>query len=123
MISINYKDSKPIYEQIADSLRMQIVKQIILPDEKLPSVREIAGELSINPNTIQRAIRLLEQEEYVYTVSGRGTFAAHFDEKEHPQRKEFFEVFDKTVCGLYDCGVDEKELVTRVRQIYEGRSK
>ena len=120
MISINYRDSRPIYEQIADSLRMQIAKQLIAPDEKLPSVREIASELSINPNTIQRAIRQLEQEGYVYTVAGRGTFAANMDSFTSPRRQELLEKFDKIVKELYVYHVDEEELLNRMHELMKG---
>ncbi|MGN0312486.1 MAG: GntR family transcriptional regulator [Lachnospiraceae bacterium] len=120
MISINYRDSRPIYEQIADSLRMQIAKQLIAPDEKLPSVREIASELSINPNTIQRAIRQLEQEGYVYTVAGRGTFAANMDSFTSPRRQELLEKFDTIVKELHVYHVDEEELLNRMHELMKG---
>ena len=55
MISLNYRDSRPIYEQIRDGLKKLIVSGAMAPDEKLPSVRALATQLSINPNTIQRA--------------------------------------------------------------------
>ena len=120
MISINYRDSRPIYEQIADSLRMQIAKQLIAPDEKLPSVREIASELSINPNTIQRAIRQLEQEGYVYTVAGRGTFAANMESYDSPRRQELLEKFDTVVKELHVYHVEEEELLSRVHELMKG---
>lgn len=120
MISINYRDSRPIYEQIADSLRIQIAKQLLLPDEKLPSVREIASELSINPNTIQRAIRQLEQEGYVYSVSGRGTFVAHMNHEDSPRRVELLEKFDQLVRELSVYHVSENELVDRIHKNVEG---
>lgn len=120
MISINYRDSRPIYEQIADSLRMQIAKQMLLPDEKLPSVREIASELSINPNTIQRAIRQLEQEGYVYSVSGRGTFVASMKHEDSPRRVELLNKFDQLVKELSVYNVSESEMVDRIRKNVEG---
>jgi GntR family transcriptional regulator len=120
MISINYRDSRPIYEQIADSLRIQIAKKLILPDEKLPSVRELASELSINPNTIQRAIRLLEQEGYVYTIAGRGTFAAKIQGDESPRRQELLEKFDELCKELMVYDVTKDELLERIKTIMKG---
>ena len=76
MIQLNYRDSKPIYEQIKDGLRRLVITGSIAKDEKLPSVRELASELAITPNTIQRAYRELETEGYIYTVAGKGSFAA-----------------------------------------------
>jgi GntR family transcriptional regulator len=74
MYAINYRDSRPIYEQIMDELRKLIISGVFAPDEKLPSVRELAQQLAINPNTIQRAYMQLEQEGYIYTVVGRGNY-------------------------------------------------
>ncbi len=74
MISLNYRDSRPIYEQIKDGLRKLIVTGGLGPDEKLPSVRALAAQLAINPNTIQRAYNELEGEGYIYSVPGKGSF-------------------------------------------------
>ena len=65
MFAINYRDSRPIYEQIMDELRKMIISGVFAPDEKLPSVRELAQQLAINPNTIQRAYRELELSGYI----------------------------------------------------------
>ena len=75
MISLNYRDSRPIYEQIKDGLRKLIVTGAMGPDEKLPSVRAMATQLSINPNTVPRAYNGLEGEGYIYSVPGKGSFA------------------------------------------------
>ena len=74
MISLNYRDSRPIYEQIRDGLRKLIVTGALSADEKLPSVRALAAQLAINPNTIQRAYNELEGEGYIYSVPGKGSF-------------------------------------------------
>ena len=76
MISLNYRDSRPIYEQIEDGLRKLIVTGALGADEKLPSVRALAAQLAINPNTIQRAYNELEGEGYIYSVPGKGSFVS-----------------------------------------------
>ena len=76
MLTLNYRDSRPIYEQIKDGLRRMIVTGAMAQDEKLPSVRALATQLSINPNTIQRAYNELEAEGYIYSVAGKGSFVA-----------------------------------------------
>ena len=76
MIQLNYRDARPIYEQIRDGLRHLMVTGAVQPGEKLPSVRSLASSLAINPNTIQRAYESLEQEGYLYTVAGKGSFAS-----------------------------------------------
>ena len=70
MLTLNYRDSRPIYEQIKDGLRRMVVSGALAPDEKLPSVRALATQLSINPNTIQRSYNELEAEGLIYSVPG-----------------------------------------------------
>ena len=74
MVHLDYRDARPIYTQIVDGYREQIAAGILSPGEKLPSVRELAVQLSINPNTIQRSYRQLEAEGWIATVPGKGCF-------------------------------------------------
>ena len=97
MIQLNYRDAKPIYEQIKEGLRRLVITGVIATDEKLPSVRELASELSINPNTIQRAYRELEQEGYIYTISGKGSFAAMQQDVNRRRNEELLQKFDEIV--------------------------
>lgn len=76
MLNIDYRDSRPLYEQVADSFERMAVCGALAPDEQLPSVRQLAMELSINPNTIQKAYSELERRGVVYSVKGRGNFVA-----------------------------------------------
>ena len=76
MIVIDYQNRKPIYEQIVERFQMLIVKGILEADSQMPSVRTLASELSINPNTIQKAYTILEQQGYIYPVKGRGNFVS-----------------------------------------------
>lgn len=76
MLTLNYRDSRPIYEQIKDGLRRMVVSGALAPDEKLPSVRALATQLSINPNTIQRSYNELEAEGLIYSVPGKGSFVS-----------------------------------------------
>ena len=76
MLTLNYRDSQPIYGQIKDGLRRMIVSGALEPGEKLPSVRAMAMDLAINPNTIHRAYSELEAEGFIYSIPGKGSFAA-----------------------------------------------
>ncbi len=76
MIIIDYSDRRPIYEQITDRFRQLIVREVLKPEEQLPSVRVLAMELSINPNTIQRAYQELERQGLIYSVKGKGSFVS-----------------------------------------------
>lgn len=85
MIRLDYRDARPIYEQVRDGLRSLMVTGVLAAGEKLPSVRSLATELAINPNTIQRAYAELEAEGYIYSVAGRGSFVSAGD-GEHLRR-------------------------------------
>ena len=115
MISINYRDSRPIYEQIKDKFRQMIISGVYPPDYKMPSVRELAAELAINPNTIQRAYRELELEGYTYSVPGKGSFVCQSSETAENRKNELLEEFDKTVKELELIGVKKEELILRLK--------
>ena len=81
------REKKPLYEQISSGVEEQIILGILKPDEELPSVRNLAVELSINPNTVQKAYAFLEQRGFIYSVSGRGSFVSDV-EKLLPQKSQ-----------------------------------
>lgn len=85
MIVLDYRDSRPLYQQVKDSLRRMMLTGLLSPEEKLPSVRALATQLAINPNTIQRAYAELEAEGYIYSVAGKGSFVSTGD-GEHLRR-------------------------------------
>ena len=74
MFEIDLKSRQPLYEQIVDNIKQQIIKGVLQANEQLPSVRSLAAELTINPNTIQKAYRELERLGYVSSLPGRGSF-------------------------------------------------
>lgn len=76
MIVLDLRDKRPIYEQVVEKLSQLIVCGVLEADSKLPSVRSLAIDLSVNPNTIQRAYAQLEQDGYLYAITGRGNFVA-----------------------------------------------
>lgn len=114
MININNRDSRPVYAQIMDQFRLTIVTGAMKPEEKLPSVRELSQELAINPNTIQRAYRELEQEGYIYSVAGKGSFVAEFREVDSHRRDELLTKFDDIVRELSYLGIDAQQLYRRM---------
>ena len=114
MISLNYRDSRPIYEQIKDGLRKLIVTGALGTGEKLPSVRALATQLSINPNTIQRAYNELESEGYIYSVPGKGSFAAGNTGADDSRRKELVEKLREIAAELKYLGVSREELAALV---------
>ena len=110
MISLNYRDSRPIYEQIRDGLRKLIVTGALSADEKLPSVRALAAQLAINPNTIQRAYNELEGEGYIYSVPGKGSFAAA------NAAAELLTQVRELLSELRYLGVSQQELLNLVKE-------
>ena len=114
MISLNYRDSRPIYEQIRDGLRKLIVTGALSADEKLPSVRALAAQLAINPNTIQRAYNELEGEGYIYSVPGKGSFAAA--NADSARRAELLTQVRELLSELRYLGVSQQELLNLVKE-------
>lgn len=109
MISLDYRDSRPLYQQVKDNLRRMMLTGLLPPDEKLPSVRSLATQLAINPNTIQRAYSQLETEGYVYTVSGRGTFVCEVREQNRQRRAEVTARVQPLMEELRDLGMTREE--------------
>ncbi len=114
MISLNYRDARPIYEQVKDGLRRLVVAGAILPGDKLPSVRTLASSLAINPNTIQRAYEALESEGYLYSVAGKGSFAAECKDVDEGRRSILLSRFDEAAAELLFLGVSAQELAGRL---------
>lgn len=116
MISIDSRDPRPLYEQVVDGFRNLIVAGALRPDDKLPSVRSLASQLAINPNTIQRAYRELETMGYVYSSAGRGSFVAASGETSELHRRELLERFDAVVAELEASGFSRGQLVDRLEE-------
>lgn len=115
MIRLDYRDARPIYEQVKDGLRRLVVAGAIQPGDKLPSVRALASSLAINPNTIQRAYEALEAEGYLRAVAGKGCFAAPPDGIHCQRRSDLLFRFDQTAAELIFLGVSPGELADRLQ--------
>ena len=122
MLNLDYRDARPIYEQVKDGLRRLMVTGVIQEGEKLPAVRTMAGSLAINPNTIQRAYEALESEGYVYSVPGKGSFAAPNTGVDEGRKNELLQTFDQTAGELLFLGVSGEELWARVRALEGGET-
>lgn len=115
LIQINYRDSRPIYEQVKDGFRRLILNGVLKPDERMPSVRELATSLAINPNTIQRAYRELEQEGYICSVPGKGSFVSDTSDAAAVRRKELLGRLQETAEELRQLGVGEETIIECVK--------
>lgn len=116
IIMLDYKDTRPIYEQVVEKFQTLILKGVLEPDEQLPSVRSLAVELSINPNTIQRAYGELERQGFIYTVKGRGGFVRYnenlLEVKKERLRKQLLEVFKEAE----ELNISVEELVEQLQK-------
>ena len=117
MIQLNYRDPRPIYEQVKDGIRKLAYSGVLGPDEKLPSVRELAMKLAINPNTISRAYKDLEQEGFLYTVTGKGTFINQEYDLNDSRKEELWQQFEKAAKGLIELSVTQQEFTERVNRL------
>jgi GntR family transcriptional regulator len=115
LLNLNYRDSKPIYLQIKEQLRDLIVSGTLEAGERLPSVREIATQLAINPNTIQRAYRELEYEGYTYSVPGKGNFAGGRSDIGAERKKILLKELGKIVSELMFLGMSVDEIAEKIK--------
>ncbi len=124
MFHLDIQSRKPIYEQLMDKLKEMIIHDVLKTDEQLPSVRSLAQELTINPNTIQKAYRELEREEYIYSLPGKGSFVAAKKEttnegKVAPMKKEL----ERLIAEILYLGVPKEELINLIHTISEKKEE
>ena len=114
MIHLDYRDSRPIYTQICDGVKDQIRAGILSAGDKLPSVRELATQLTINPNTIQRSYRELESQGWVASVPGKGCFVCGVPGVQESREQKLLAEFDRIAAQLMELGIDPATLAQRM---------
>lgn len=119
MIILDFKDRRPIYEQIIDRFKELILKGGLEPDSQLPSVRTLAMDLSINPNTIQRAYSELERQGFIYTVKGKGSFIAVNDKLIQEKQDEIFRLVRKLVDEAQGIGITRDRFIGNVEEYFK----
>ncbi len=119
MIQLDFKDPRPIYEQIKDKIKELVITGAVETDDKIPSVRELAQTLTINPNTIQKAYKDLEAEGIIYSVKGKGNFIAPLDKSSvDPRRKELLLIIQKTVEELIFLHTPQQSVIDVIYNTY-----
>lgn len=116
MVWIDYKDATPIYEQIVGQYKNLIVRGVLKADDKMPSVRTLAMELSINPNTIQKAYTQLEQQGFIYTVKGRGNFVAGDSGLKDVKKAEIEDKLKAIVNEAKEAGLNTEWLIEKLKE-------
>jgi GntR family transcriptional regulator len=120
LIDIDSRSSKPIYEQIIDKVKENIIKKILKPGDKLPSVRELASLITINPNTISKAYNELERMKVIEVVRGKGTFVAENFEPimDKEKMREIEEYMKKIIIEAHYIGLSKNKLIELLNEIY-----
>jgi GntR family transcriptional regulator len=116
LVGIDFRDPRPIYEQIRDGFRRLIVSGALSPGDRIPSVRELAGQLAINPNTIQRAYRELESEGYIFSIPGKGSFAGEHREVDEGRKAVLLKKLGDVLEELLFLGLEAPELKAAVER-------
>lgn len=119
MIVIDYRDNRPLYEQIVERFVMLIERGVLKPESQMPSVRSLAMELSINPNTIQKAYTELERRGFIYTIKGRGNFVSYDDTLRKKRQVQQLEECRQLILNAKEVGILKQELLAIVDTIYE----
>ena len=124
MIRLDLKAKKSIYEQIVDGFKEEIVTGQLSPGDQLPSVRDLSARLTVNPNTIQKAFKTLENQGYIYPVAGRGNFVSDgLAAASDSQKEEIYARIASAVDELRYLGVDTADIAQRLAKMtYERRS-
>ena len=123
MIILDYKDRRPIYEQIIDKMEELMHLGVLCENEPLPSVRNLAMELSINPNTIQRAYAELERRGYIYTIKGRGSFVSENSTMKENKKKELLVRVSEMIDEAISLGIPDEEIKRMVEIQYQAAKK
>ena len=123
MILLDYKDSRPIYEQVVEKLQELMLLGVLEEDDQMPSVRSLAMELSINPNTIQRAYAELERQGYIYTVKGKGSFVAENSVMKEKRKKDLLIQVSEVIDEAIRLGISGEEIKNMVEIQYQAAEK
>ena len=120
MIQLDYKDRRPLYEQVTERFKELILTGVLQPDEKIPSVRSMAIELSVTPNTIQRAYSELEKAGYIYTVTGRGNFVSDGNTLRAIHLQQLLGQVRSAISQAKNAGISRDEILETLELIYGG---
>ena len=119
MIVIDYRDKRPLYEQVTEKLAHLIVCGALEANTRLPSVRALAMDLSVNPNTIQRAYAQLEQEGYIYSVVGRGNYVTDSQEWRKGKLQALEKELKDQLTKAMEAGLSKSTILNMIHQVYD----
>ena len=121
VITVDTRDRKPIYEQLTENIRRLVLQGVLQPNEQLPSVRALAVELAINPNTIQKAYAELERQGITYSLPGRGSFVSdNVSELSRAQLAQTADALRTAMKAAKDAGMTREEALSLLADVWEG---
>ena len=119
MIILDYKDRRPIYEQVIEKLEELMIRGVLKANDPLPSVRSLAMDLSINPNTIQRAYAELERRGYIYSMKGKGSFVAETSVMKEDRKKSLMNGLNEIIDEAVRLGLSKREIMNLIENRYQ----
>ena len=123
MIRIDYKNDKPLHEQITQGIKDLIICGVLSPNDQLPSVRELSVSLTVNPNTVQRAYKTLETEGVIYSIRGKGNFVAETREADNRTLDKLYSSLSEIVRELSFYGESEDKILKITTNILKERNE
>ena len=123
MINLDFRDGRSLHEQIESGIKELIINKVLKPDDKMPSVRELAVSLTINPNTVQRAYKQLETDGFIYSVKAKGNFVASFEKSHSKRTEELYENLKSLVKEIKFMGENEASVTKIISEIYSEKEE
>ena len=123
MFSIDYHSRQPIYEQLYDNVIRMVSLGILKPDEQLPPVRQLAIELGINPNTVSKAYKNLENDGMIYSVVGKGSFISGKTDITECKKQEITDRMTEAAQEAVKLGIEQQQIVELIDMVYKGVKK
>lgn len=118
MFELDYRSRLPIYEQLVEKFKQLMVANVLQAHEQLPSVRQLASQLTINPNTIQKAYRDLEQQGYIYSIPGKGSFVTPLQQQENSKKLSALKAqMEGLIAEALFLGMTEIECIQLIKSI------
>ena len=122
MFQLNYQSHKSVYEQIVDNIKEQIMTGVLKENTQLPTVRELSQLLTINPHTVQKAFQTLDQEGYIYTIAGKGTFVSSrkYVKTDEEKAKDIINTIVESYKELIYMGMSQDEIHNKILEKMKG---
>ena len=120
MLTVNFSSRTPVYQQLYDDVIRLVSVGVVKCDTKLPPVRILATELGINPNTVQKAYKMLEKDGYIYSTVGRGSFVSNKLDQNQAEKIQAKNDLKESIDKAYKKGITKDEMIELVDEITSG---